>query len=828
MSSRTDPERWRLAKRLLEEALERPETERRAFIAQACGEDDGLRRDVQSLADAASGEETLLDTSVPVPFEVLAPRSRVGDRFGAYAVLDELGRGGMGVVYLARRADDEFQRKVAIKLLPAGLADAPMLERFLAERQILATLDHPHIARLLDGGTTENGEPYFVMEYVEGEPLLDYCEKRELSTRERLCIFHDVCGAVTYAHQNLVVHRDIKPGNILVTADGQAKLLDFGIAKLLDAGGVAVGTKTATLYRMLTPDYASPEQVRGQIVTTSSDVYALGVVLYELLTDHRPYHVENVEPGELLRLVCEEDPRKPSTIAPGRGLAGDLDAIVARAMRKEREKRYVSVAALSEDLDRYLEGLPVRARKGTTVYRAGKFLRRHRFGAVAAALLVLAMGAGVAATLREARRAREAEARAQRRFDDVRRLANSFLFEFHDAIRDLPGATPARALVVKRALEYLDGLSKEVAGDRALQRELADAYQKVGDVQGNPFAANLGDLKGARESYRKSIALLEPAVLSDQATPEERSSLASAYLISSGIELAGGYPPKAVSLAQRGLKLREDLAAASPADVARQMDLAQAWQWLAFDLQADGKKKESAAALTKQREILLERRKASPDDEEVRRSLAQNLYLTASGRSQAGDEAGSLEAFREAAALQESLVRDDPNSVRLKRDLAYTYTELGGVELALSDAEAAFSNYSRALNLFESMAAADPRSTDPILGIGMSRHNLGEALARLGRREEAMVSYEKARPAYEKVLDASPSAWVGGMLATLYVEMADAEARSEPAKACAMYRRGISAFEKISASAPLRPENGATLAHARAAAAGCAPAAANR
>ena len=829
VSSRTDPARWQQAKRILEQALERPAAERGAFIASACGEDDALRRDVESLAEAASEEEqTLLDAPVPVPFEILGPRSRVGDRFGAYEVLAELGRGGMGVVYLARRADDEFQKKVAIKLLSAGLADAPMLERFRAERQILARLDHPHIARLLDGGTTQNGEPYFVMEYVEGEPLLDDCEKKRLSTRERLGIFRDVCSAVTYAHQNLVVHRDIKPGNILVTADGQAKLLDFGIAKLLDAGGVPLGEKTATLYRMLTPDYASPEQVRGQTMTTASDVYALGVVLYELLTDRRPYHVESAEPGELLRLVCEEDPRRPSTIAPGRGLAGDLDAIVARAMRKEPERRYVSVAALSEDLDRHLEGLPVRARKGTTIYRAGKFLRRHRFGAAAAALLILALGAGVGATLREAKRAREAEARAQRRFDDVRRLANSFLFEFHDAIRDLPGALPARALVVRRALEYLDGLSKEAAGDRALRRELADAYQKVGDVQGNPFSANLGDMKGGLESYRKSIGLLEPVALSREATAEERSSLAAAYLATSGMELAAGNPPKAVALSRRGLELRRALASAYPADPRRQMDLSQAWQWVAFHLEADGKTSESMTALSRQREILVDRRRAAPGDREVRRSLAQNLYLTGSGRARAGDGSGALEAFGEAVALQESLVEEEPNSVQLKRDLAYTYTELGNAELARGDGDAALSNYARALKVFETMAAADPRSTDSILGIAMSQHNSGEALARLGRRAEALEAFERARPSYEKVLAASPTAWVGGMLATLYVEMADAETPSGSATACALYRRGVAAFEKLAASAPLLPERQATFAHARKAAAGCPPAAASK
>ena len=827
MSSRTDPGRWREAKRILDEALERPASERPAYIARACGGDEELRRDVESLSSAADDADNILDAPVPVPFEESPARSRVGERIGAYELLSELGRGGMGIVFLARRADDEFQRKVAIKLVSAGISDEVTLGRFRAERQILASLDHPHIARLLDGGTTERGEPYFVMEYVEGEPLLDYCENRRLSTRERLRIYRDVCDAVTYAHQNLVVHRDIKPGNVLVTADGEAKLLDFGIAKLLDAGEAAGGERTATLYRMLTPDYASPEQVRGRAVTTASDVYALGVVLYELLTGRRPYHVENNDPRELLRLVCEEDPPKPSTASPGRQLAGDLDAVVSRAMRKEPEKRYVSVAALADDLDRHLDGRPVQARRGTALYRAGKFMRRHRFGAAAAGLLFLALGAGVAATLREAKRARDAEARAERRFNDVRKLANSFLFEFHDAIRDLPGATAARALVVKRALEYLDGLSKEASGDRALRRELADAYQKVGDVQGNPYSANLGDLKGALESYGKAIGQLEPAVASEGATADERSSLATAYLVSGGMTLVAGDTARAVELSERGLKLRRELAGETPGDARRRMDLSQAWQYHAFNLAAAGRNEEASRALLEQRAILLERQKADPLDRAVRGSLAQNLYLTGNALTGAGDLPGALEALQEASAIQEKLVEEEPTSVSLIRALAYTVTEIGNTRQGQADSASALLDYRRALSLFEGMAAADPRSTDPILGAAMSHHNLGEALQRLGRRDEAAAELRAARPLYERVVAASPSsAWASGMLATLYVRLGEVE--PDRNAACALYQRAVAILEPIAARGETPPQRRESFETAKKAAAGCAPAAASR
>ena len=396
-----------------------------------------------------------------------------------------------------------------------------------------------------------------------------------------------------------------------MTADGEPKLLDFGIAKLLSGGGgTAFSEPTATLDRLLTPEYASPEQVRGRPVTTASDIYSLGVILYELLSGEKPYRIETGDPAELVRLVCERDPERPSTRTAG--LSRDLDAIVLKAMRKEPERRYPSAAALSEDIGRFLEGRPVEARRPSAAYRAKKFVRRHRIGAAATVLVLAALAAGVWATLREARRARAAEARAERRFNEDRRLANSFLFEFHDAIRDLPGSTPARALVVKRALEYLDGLAKESAGDRALRRELADAYQKVGDVQGNPFMPNLGDLKGAVASYGKAIALLEPAVAGPGASDAERASLATAYLVGGALRLNEGKAEEALAMAKKGLALRQALAAEAPGNAERQMDLSQAWQYVAFDAAPAGKHAEAADALAAQAGILEEQRACDP------------------------------------------------------------------------------------------------------------------------------------------------------------------------------------------------------------------------
>ena len=824
--SQADPERWFRVKAILDEALELRPDERTAFLDQACAGDEPLRGELESLVLAADGDWGFFDADaaarrIPM-FDDVVPPSRVGERIGAYEVLAELGRGGMGVVLLARRADDEFQKKVAIKLVRPGLASDVALQRFRSERQISATLDHPSIARLLDGGTTERGEPYFAMEYVEGETLLAYCQHHSLSLEERLRLFREVCAAVQYAHQSLVVHRDIKPGNILVTAEGTPKLLDFGIAKLLQAEtGAQAPEQTATLLRVLTPEYASPEQVRGRPVTTASDVYSLGIVLYELLTGEKPYRVETTDPEELVRVVCERDPERPSTRTAG--LSGDLDAIVMKAIRKEPELRYASADALSNDVGRYLEGRPVLARKGSASYRAGKFIRRHRLAVAAAALVALALAGGVFATLRESRRAREAEARAQRRFDDVRALANSFLFEFHDAIRDLPGSTAARSLVVKRALEYLDKLSRESAGDRALNRELAAAYQKVGDVQGNPFSANLGDMAGALESYRKAIALLEPVVAAGGSSDEERSTLASGYLVSGGITLNAGDPAKAVTLARQGLALREGLAGVKPADRARQIDLAQAWQWLAFNLAAAGQDKEAAESLERQGAILLALQRSDPTDRAVRLSLSQNLYLRGLAFQKAREQGAALAAFQNSGGMLETLRREDPESVAYRRAQAYVIVDTGNTLLAMGDVARALEEYKRGLSVFEGLAAADPKSTDPLVGIAMSHHNLGEALQKLHQPGEAVRELRLAAQRYEAIRAATPtSSWVSGLLAQSLTTLADLETESGSREtACSDYRRALRLFEEIQAGGRLPSERQAAFDRAKTAEASC-------
>jgi serine/threonine-protein kinase len=394
-------ERWRRIEELFHRANELPSEKRSAFLDEACDGDAELERTIDLLirADDEAGDfiEIAIEETVGSPSEQLSPGA--GQRIGNYTVTRELGRGGMGNVFLAERTDDEFRQQVAIKLM-RGLYSRELLRRFRTERQILATLDHPNIARLLDGGTTDGGVPYVVMEYVDGRPIDDFCDRRKLSTEGRLELFRQVCSAVEFAHRNLVVHRDIKPGNILVTGDGVPKLLDFGIAKLLDPERGGDAPTTASIARVLTPEYASPEQVRGEPVSTASDVYSLGVLLYELLVGRRPYHLASSRPEELIRAVCEQEPERPSSATQPdrlrRRLAGDLDNIVLMALRKELERRYASVGELSEDLRLHLEGHPVRARGDTWSYRSAKFVRRHRISvflvSVVAMLLVTFAG----------------------------------------------------------------------------------------------------------------------------------------------------------------------------------------------------------------------------------------------------------------------------------------------------------------------------------------------------------------------------------------------------------------------------------------------------
>ena len=500
-------ERWHRAARIFDSALEcAPGARRAALLDAECGADDALRREVESLLAAHEEAQSFL---AGTPFEL--PLAQVlggasvepaGRQLGAYRLVRELGRGGMGAVFLAERADEQYEQHVAIKVVKRGMDSDAILSRFRHERQILAALDHPNIARLLDGGTTAEGLPYFVMEYIEGLPVDEYCEAHALSVRARLKLFQTVCAAVHYAHQNLVVHRDIKPSNILVTPDGVPKLLDFGIAKLLKPELYAqTVAPTATSERPMTPDYASPEQVRGLPVTTASDVYALGALLYELLTGQRPHRLHSYTTQEIERVICEQEPERPSeAVTAGRQrraaakekqtavvcnpktLRGDLDNIVLMALRKEPQRRYASAQQLADDIERHLTGRPVIARKDTLGYRVGKFVRRNKVAvSAAAALLLVLLAAGVVVALQSARVARERD-RAQRERERAEKVSAFLvnLFKVSDPDEAKGHAVTAREMLDQGAARIEHELQDQPEVQATLMDTMGSVYETLG------------------------------------------------------------------------------------------------------------------------------------------------------------------------------------------------------------------------------------------------------------------------------------------------------------------------------------------------------------
>ena len=506
-----DSERWRQIEDLFHSALDCASARRAAFLDSACASDSALRQEVESLLasyEKGSFTETPAFAEGIKLLEEKENPSLAGQQIGPYRVLRKIGQGGMGAVYLASRADQAFQKEVAIKLIKRGQDTDDVIHRFRSERQILASLDHPNITRLLDGGTTEDGLPFFVMEYIQGQPIDQYCDQHKLNVTDCIKLFQSVCSAVQYAHQNLVIHRDIKAGNILVTQEGVPRLLDFGIAKLL-ASDPSSPDPTITMARRMTPESASPEQVRGGVITTSSDVYSLGVLLYKLLTGHSPYRLAGRTSTEMEKAICEEDPEKPSAaigrvedsvganpITPQsvsetregtpdklrRRLEGDLDNIVLMALRKEPQRRYVSAEQLSQDISRHLEDLPVIARPDTARYRAAKFFARHKVGAGATALLILTLSAGIAATLWQAKAAVAAGKRAQIEAAKAQRI-NSFLQDMLSFSSPSYVSTNPRKDPDAKVSEVVEAAAKRAESELADQPEvLAEVRRTIGSL----------------------------------------------------------------------------------------------------------------------------------------------------------------------------------------------------------------------------------------------------------------------------------------------------------------------------------------------------------
>jgi non-specific serine/threonine protein kinase/serine/threonine-protein kinase len=797
-------DQWHRIKSVAMQAWEQPAVDRDAFIASACAGNDGLRREVESLVRSAVEAETMYERAAlwlpgaaqNVVDLALGPAA-LGARVDSYRVVRELGRGGMGRVYLAERADGEFDQQVAIKFMGAGLLTEPLRERFREERRILAALDHPNIARLIDGGTTPDGQPYVVMEYVAGAAIDEFCEAQALSVRDRIALFRTVCGAVHHAHQRLVIHRDIKASNILVTADGIPKLLDFGIATLIDPS-VPTPERGPTLVRAHTPESASPEQIRGEPITLTADVYALGNLLYGLLTGRLPYGETTGSEAELARAICEETPRAPSAMARQIGRAPidrDLDAIVLKALRKEPDRRYSSADALSEDLLRWLQARPVLATPDSRRYRAAKFVRRHRAGVAASGVALAAVLAGTAVAVQQAGVARRERANAERRFNEVRQVASSFLFEFHDAIAELPGALRARQLVVKRAAEYLDRLSREAQGDAVLERELATAYQRLGEIEGGGGVSSLGDLAGAERHYARALSLREALAGRPDAGDTDLAELSTLRVLLSRLMLATGRLDAAETNASGAVAVLTRSGASRDAQLGA---LAVAYHQLGF-VQAQRNDSAALASLRTAYELATRDIQVRPLDATARARLARNETDYADQLLKTGRAAEALQHAREARQRFEALVAADPLNTRRRQNLALAFSVEAHALSATGDDAAAVAALTSAVDIAEALLSSEPGNQGNQITVMLNHYELGMGLVRAGRIEAGSQRLRQAIAEGEAIVKVSPrAAFMASQLAAVKVDLGSILAESDPAnrEGCRLLEDGLASWAR--------------------------------
>ena len=830
-------ERWQQVKRLLDEVVALAPADRTSYLDQACAADTELRREVESLlrSHERAGAKFLESPAVDLNASEPSGRSRSVSRVGVYRIIEEIGTGGMGEVYRAVRDDGQYTKEVAVKLVRSGFDSQDVLRRFLNERQILASLDHPNIARLLDGGT-EDGVPYLVMELIEGKPIDIYCDEQKLNISERLGLFRQVCGAVQYAHQRLVIHRDIKPSNVLVTKEGVPKLLDFGIAKIVEASDQS----QATLTQAMTPEYASPEQIRGETITTASDVYSLGVVLYQLLTGCSPYAVQTRTPHVLAQAVCESEPGRPSTVtakadssyrdtskratdrkesSPAklrRRLAGDLDDITMMALRKEPSRRYGSVEQFAEDIRRHLESLPVVARKGSWNYRAGKFIQRHRLSMTAAAVVVAAVLAGVGATVREARIAQANANRAQKRFDDVRKLANSLLFEINDSMQDLPGSIPARKLLVDRALQYLDSLAQESGSDASLQRELAMAYKRVGDVQGYPFLANLGDTKGALKSYQKAWAIEDPLLKANPESLDDGLNLAVIERRLCELDSMDQNIANSVPECKRAVEVGERLAAKYPQNTKVQVDLAKDYQTLAGieggNLSANMGDTLGALKLHEKVVAIAERVVAGDSsDASQQRFFADAVLRYGDQLAETGNLNPAQAQYQRALQVLQTLA--SPTNATSQEDLGDAYLGLGAIQMARGKNTDGAASFQRALQIFRTLSQSDAQNVHLRTSLLLAFINLGDADSVLGNEREAANDFQEAQKIGNQLAATNPTAEVRTYLALGLVTRGEGAARRGQIDAAFRdYRAALDLYKKLSADDPGNSDSRLSLA----------------
>lgn len=810
-------ERWERIERVFFGALECDAEARAVFLREICAGDPALCDEVKAMLTAHErGRSLLLEDRLLAgdSIAITGSDALLGARIGPYRVLREIGRGGMGTVYLAERDDAQFDRQVALKVVHSDPGNAEMVRRFFVERQILAQLHHPNIAGLLDGGVTEDGSPFFVMEYVEGVPIDAYCDRHRLGVEERLALFQSVCRAVHFAHKNLVVHRDLKPANILVTADGTVKLLDFGIAKLLsDESASAPLTRTGA--RWMTPEYATPEQVRGERITTATDVYALGLLLYELLTGRLPYDVDGASAYEIQQAICERDPERPSLMATRttatevvsrarrtsperlrRRLSGDLDMIALMALRKEPERRYASAERFLEDIKRHLAGLPVKARPDTFFYRATKFVQRHRLGATAAFLLAVSVAAGMTATIWQAQiAARERDqARHEARKAEQARLGAEEVSGFLMGLFEANDPSEARGDTVT-ALELLErgvGRVEELAGQPVVQARMLDVigqvYRRLGRYrEAQPLLeravaqwrylnepgelarslSHLGLLRIDQGQFAEAEMLLQEAhVLRQSLYPTPHPDLAESFHDLGGLYFEKGNYAAADTCFRAALALRESLLGEEHPLTIRTLRM------LGASLSNTGWYEEAESVLHR---VLEGQRRRFGD---LHPDIAITLNDLALLLKMKGDRASAVVFYRESLAVRRTLYGDVHPRVGVALvNLARLLMEQdAGVE--------AESLLSEAVTIFRAVHGADHPDVAWTMG------NLAQVYARSGDSKRAFPLYREAAAILRRTLGAGHPR-LGSILTSLAILHVDLKQYDE---AEALYRESLSIY----------------------------------
>ncbi len=707
--------------------------QRAAVLKETAVRDPGLAAQVERLLAAHEDDSTVLEHPLRNIVPLLPPGAGpdpIPEQIGPFKVIRALGHGGMGSVYLGQHAAADFEQLVAIKVVKKGFDIQSVIERFRRERRILARLEHPHIARFYYGGATEENLPYFVMEFVPGDRITDFCRSRDLSAAQAIALFRKVCDAVHYAHQNLVIHRDIKPSNILVDKNGQPKLLDFGVAKWLRADD---STRTvAAIGAGFTPDYASPEQRRGETVTTATDTFSLGVVLHEVLAGERPENGKGID------------------LRPA-----DLSRIVQKTLEEDPTDRYRSVDELSADLQRYLDGKPVSARPQTWLYLLGRLTLRHRALTATFAVFILCLMLASAWAIRERYRALSERGNADQSYAALDSTSDRLVFELPALLDELPGATAARGLTLDSAVQALDRLAANPHRTRQLTQKIAYAYERYGDTQGNTAFRNLGDSLAALRSYEKSLALREPLVAAAAPHTEFslRRELAGTYEKAGELEATRGDLPRATRRLQQALKCYRSLAIDLPTDRGVQTGLAEVYLDLGRMAQRLDDDTQAAQDFQAVQQIFEGLLAANPSDTESKR----NLSLIYKQRAViAADFNAAHQLLANAKSLDEEQLKANHEPVRAREDLAQGYSDLGTVCLRegnIKCAEAAFDN---SLAMRTALYAQDPAEARTRRYLAMSYWNVGRAEMRSGAYARAASDLKAGISLLKTLLDRDP------------------------------------------------------------------------